>query len=113
MAKKVTVTIIDDVDGQSVAAETVSFGLDGVSYTIDLSDKNAKKLRDVLEPWVSSATKVGGRRKSGVSPAKVAAKVDKEQLGPIREWARSNGYEVSPRGRVPQHIIDAYNSKER
>lgn len=113
MAKKVTVTIIDDLDGESAAAETVAFGLDGASYTIDLSEKNATKLRDVLEPWISSATKVSGRRKASGSPAKIAAKVDKEQLGPIREWARSNGYEVSPRGRVPQHIIDAYNSKGR
>ena len=113
MAKKVTVTIIDDLDGESAAAETVAFGLDGVSYTIDLSEKNATKLRNVLEPWVSSATKVGGRRKASGNPAKIAAKVDKEQLGPIREWARSNGYEVSPRGRVPQHIVDAYNSKGR
>ncbi|MGI9586985.1 MAG: Lsr2 family DNA-binding protein, partial [Dietzia maris] len=26
----------------------------------------------------------------------------------IREWARSNGYEVSDRGRIPSDIMDAY-----
>jgi hypothetical protein len=42
MAKKVTVSLIDDFDGKQ-ADETVQFGLDGVSYEIDLSEKNAKK----------------------------------------------------------------------
>ena len=37
MARKVQVILTDDVDG-SEAAETVNFGLDGVTYEIDLSD---------------------------------------------------------------------------
>ncbi len=32
MAKKVTVTLVDDFDGEGGADETVEFGLDGVSY---------------------------------------------------------------------------------
>ena len=48
MAKKVTVTLVDDFDGDGAADETVEFGLDGVTYEIDLSSKNAKKLRDDL-----------------------------------------------------------------
>ena len=46
MAKKVTVSLSDDFDGKQ-ADETVQFGLDGVSYEIDLSEKNAKKMREV------------------------------------------------------------------
>ena len=45
MAKKVTVTLVDDFDGEGAADETVEFGLDGVTYEIDLSNKNAGKLR--------------------------------------------------------------------
>ena len=41
MAKKVTVTLVDDFDGAGAADETVEFGLDGVTYEIDLSTKNA------------------------------------------------------------------------
>ncbi|WP_252920646.1 Lsr2 dimerization domain-containing protein, partial [Mycolicibacterium smegmatis] len=37
MAKKVTVTLVDDFDGEATADETVEFGLDGVTYEIDLS----------------------------------------------------------------------------
>ena len=52
MAKKVTVTLVDDFDGAGAADETVEFGLDGVSYEIDLSAKNAAKLRNELKPWL-------------------------------------------------------------
>jgi hypothetical protein len=51
MAKKVTVTLVDDFDGEGAADETVEFGLDGVTYEIDLSAKNATKLRNDLKQW--------------------------------------------------------------
>ena len=54
MAKKVTVTLVDDFDGEGAADETVEFGLDGVSYEIDLSSKNAAKLRNDLKQWVDA-----------------------------------------------------------
>ena len=47
MAQQVNVKFVDDLDG-SDAAGTVSFGLDGRTYEIDLSDDNAAKLRDSL-----------------------------------------------------------------
>ncbi|HEX9302514.1 MAG TPA: histone-like nucleoid-structuring protein Lsr2, partial [Casimicrobiaceae bacterium] len=43
MAKKVQVTLVDDIDGGN-AVETIGFALDGSSYEIDLSKSNAKKL---------------------------------------------------------------------
>ncbi len=46
MAKKVTVTLVDDVDGEAAADESVEFSIDGVTYEIDLSSKNAEKLRN-------------------------------------------------------------------
>ena len=61
MAQKVQVVLVDDVDGGS-ADETVTFGLDGVSYEIDLTTKNAARLRDAFAPWVGSARKVSGPR---------------------------------------------------
>ena len=44
MAQKVNIILVDDLDG-SEATETVSFGLDGASYEIDLNDGNAAALR--------------------------------------------------------------------
>ena len=63
MAKKVTVTLVDDFDGEAAADETVEFALDGVSYEIDLSSKNASKLRGDLKQWVEAGRRVGGRRR--------------------------------------------------
>ena len=60
MAQKVTVALIDDLDG-SEAGETLEFALDGVTYQIDLSPKNASKLRDGLASYVASARRSGGR----------------------------------------------------
>ena len=117
MAKKVTVTLIDDVDGEAAADETVEFGIDGVSCEIDLSAANAAKLRDELDLWVSSARKLSGRRRvkttiSGTS-SKGRVTVDREQSAAIREWARKNGHKVSARGRISADITDAYNKASK
>jgi hypothetical protein len=107
MAKKVTVTLIDDFDGSGAADETVEFGLDGVTYQIDLSSKNATKLRGDLKKWVEAGRRVSGRRR-GRSGRRAA--IDREQSAAIREWARRNGHNVSMRGRIPADIIDAFHA---
>ncbi|MBM4598453.1 Lsr2 family protein [Rhodococcus hoagii] len=114
MAKKVTVTLIDDVDQNATADETVEFGLDGVLYEIDLSSDNAAKLREQLEVWVSHARKVTKSRRGGKSSAAAGVassrpSVDREQSAAIREWARRNGFTVSSRGRISAEITEAYN----
>jgi hypothetical protein len=109
MAKKVTVTLVDDFDGEAAADETVEFGLDGVTYEIDLSSKNAKKLRDDLKLWVEKGRRVGGRRR-GRGGGRGRASIDREQSAAIREWARRNGHNVSTRGRIPADVIDAFHA---
>jgi hypothetical protein len=110
MARKVQVTLVDDLD-QSTAAETVSFGLDGTSYEIDLSKSNAKKLRDSLSVYVGSARRVSRSGRSGGQRAsRRGGRTDREQTQAIREWARKNGYAVSDRGRVPASVLEAYHS---
>jgi hypothetical protein len=111
MAKKVTVTLVDDFDGDGPADETVEFSIDGVSYEIDLSAKNAKKLREDLKQWIDAGRRVGGRRRgrSG-GPGRGRASIDREQSAAIREWARRSGHKVSTRGRIPAEIIDAFHA---
>jgi len=113
MAKQVITLLTDDLDG-SAADRTVEFGVDGVNYTIDLTDKNAGKLRKALDPYLAAATRVG---RSGADlrvvsrrPAPVA-RVGREQNQAIREWATKNGYAVSERGRIPSSIVEAFHSK--
>lgn len=118
MATMTTVSLVDDLDGTS-AAETVAFALDGANYEIDLTDKNAKKLRDSLANYVGHARRIdGGRRAaagrgSKTKPAKstkASARTtpDREQTAAIREWARAAGYEVSERGRLSAAVLDAF-----
>lgn len=113
MAKQVITLLTDDIDGGE-ADRTVEFGLDGVNYTIDLSEKNAGKLRKALDPFLNAATRVG--RTPVTSPTRRSApastgRASRDQNQAIREWANKNGYEVSERGRIPSHIVEAYHSK--
>ena len=114
MAKKVTVTLVDDFDGEGSADETVEFALDGVTYEIDLSAKNAKALRADLKKWVEAGRRVGGRRRGRSSSSggggRGRASIDREQSAAIREWARRNGHNVSTRGRIPADVIDAFHA---
>ncbi|MVU75688.1 Lsr2 family protein [Nocardia sp. ET3-3] len=108
MAKKVTVTLVDDYDGESKADETVFFSIDGNDYEIDLSNKNAGKLRESLEQWTEKARKVGRSKRTKVAAGRTRPAVDREESTAIREWARAQGHQVSSRGRIPAEIVDAY-----
>jgi hypothetical protein len=113
MAKQVITLLTDDLDGGD-ADGTVEFGLDGVNYTIDLSEKNAGKLRKALDPYLAAAAKVG---RAGI-PGRIASRAatgpsrsNRDQNQAIREWATKNGYEVSDRGRIPASITEAFHAK--
>ncbi|WP_238013534.1 Lsr2 family protein [Dactylosporangium sp. AC04546] len=112
MAKRVIQELIDDLDGKP-ADESVAFGLDGVQYAIDLSKKNAEKLRAALKPYISAGTKLGrssvpARPASG--RARGTSRGDRDQNRAIREWAQGAGFQVSDRGRIKQEIVDQYHA---
>jgi len=106
MAQKVQVLLVDDLDG-SQADETVTFGLDGVSYEIDLSSGNAGRLRGELEEYVEHA------RKAAAAPARrrrARTGAGREQSARIREWAKAHGKKISERGRIPADILAEYEA---
>ena len=96
VAVEVTERLIDDLDG-SAAAETVSFALDGASYEIDLSKRNAAAFRKSLDRYVSAARRQGGTppaartRQANKSKANRAKPKRQFDLVQLREWAGSNG----------------------
>ncbi len=104
MATRTLVVMEDDIDG-SRATETVKFSLDGIEYSIDLSGRNAEKLRGDMEKWIKAAHKTGGRR----STSRKAAPTDKDQISRMRAWLQDHGYDVSTRGRIPAHLQDVYH----
>lgn len=123
MAEKVTVLTTDDLDGAVIEDYDgpVEFGIDGVTYEIDLSDDNHEKLRASMADYVGHARKVGrlvggaaGRARGAKAPNVAAA--ERKMRKDIREHFKDREitlpsgkkYTVGGRGRLPQEVIDMY-----
>ena len=106
MAQKVNIVLVDDLDGTE-ATETVTFGLDGSTYEIDLNDANAAALREALSGYVGHARKsTGGTRRTRRSSSSASSSNTKD----VREWAKSQGMDVSERGRISADVQSAYDA---
>ena len=108
MAQQKIVTLIDDLDG-SEASETVTFAIDGDTFEIDLSERNATALREALRRYMTAA------RRPGEPGATVRNRVTIPSTGQsrnaeIRAWAHSNGHLVPARGRIPQRVAAAFDA---
>jgi hypothetical protein len=102
MASRTIVELTDDLDGKP-ATETLRFGLDGREYEVDLSEKNAKALRKVLEPWAAAGRRVSGRRGTRGTARGSASRVEIDvDNAAVRARAASNGIELSAGGRLPR-----------
>ena len=106
MAQKVNIVLVDDLDGTE-ATETVTFGLDGSTYEIDLNDANAAALREALSGYVGHARKsTGGSRRTRKSAGSTSSSNTKD----VREWAKGQGMDVSERGRISADVQSAYDA---
>jgi hypothetical protein len=115
MARKVITVLTDDLDGGK-ADRTVEFSLDGVAYTIDVSDENAGVLRKTLDPYINAGRRIGRGPAENTRTVRrpgrpTGAGMDREQNRAIREWAVRNGYKISERGRIPVEVVEAYKSR--
>jgi len=86
MAKTVIVKLTDDIDGDD-ADETVSFALDGRSYEIDLSSKNATRLREAFEPFVAKARVRSGPAPRASTPETMYSRLTDDEKARFRAWA--------------------------
>lgn len=118
MAERVVTLVIktDDITGETIpdgSGETFHYAWDGTEYKIDLSDGNAKDIREMMSRLTSASQKVG-RYKPGVSqPSRksLPANADRPKelpsgeltptqqkaarsafLREIRQWAQDNGF---------------------
>jgi hypothetical protein len=114
VVRKELVRLVDDVDGGD-ASETVGYALDGIAYEIDLSEKNAARLREALAEFIPVSRRTGRVPGATWRPGVVnrppsAASVGRPDNGAIRAWAKQNwtGTPISDRGRIPQDVLDAY-----
>jgi nucleoid-associated protein Lsr2 len=104
VAQRTQIILEDDIDG-GPAEETLVFGLEGKQYEIDLSAKNAEKLRDALAVYIAHGRKM---TKSGkvITHTKVGA-----DPAAVRAWARSRGIDVPARGRLPKSVVDQFDAE--
>lgn len=107
MVTQTITKLIDDVDGNP-ADETIRFALDGVDYTIDLSAKNAGKLRKIFDPYITNGQRTGRTR-----PA-IRAPFEETTAGraAIRDWAHDTERfpDLGERGRIPRQVVDAWRA---
>lgn len=122
MAHVQIVRYIDDVTGEEAdTVETVTFGHQGVAYEVDMSPETVKRYEEALAPFLAAARRVGrvGVTASGYVLRSVPGQrhkptIDREQSRAIRLWWQRAAEidpslpALSPRGRVPQGVLLAY-----
>ncbi|MFT4398417.1 histone-like nucleoid-structuring protein Lsr2 [Gordonia lacunae] len=115
MAKIERVEIIDDLDGRPIDPDevnTVEFevrfpGRRAERYVLDLREANLAKFTKDLGKYTTKATKVTAR--GGSSPG--GRGQDASRNHTIRQWALANGYDLARRGRIPTHIVTAFDAE--
>lgn len=112
MARTYVEVLKDDLTGEVIPegdVETIEFAVNGKSYTIDLTKKNAAEFHKNLDKYIAVAAKASVAAAKSSRPR--TARTGKEQLSAIRAWAQKNGYNVSARGRISAEVLDAYNRR--
>lgn len=111
------IILVDDLDGTD-AAGTVTFGLNGTEYEIDLSTMHTKELESVLQPFVEKARpRKGGKRRATNGTSASAAytssnpsRAERERNKQIRDWGNANGFDVPARGKIPENVREAFEA---
>lgn len=118
MARKMLVLLEDDLDGTELGAdggETVTFAIDGAAYEIDLSDKNAKAMRDAFGRYVEHARKATtgrGRSPGRSSTGAHRTSADRDETRAARAWLVEHGFVgADSRGRISTDNWERYRSR--
>lgn len=109
MARRVITQYFDDIDDTALDEDqvnTVRFSVEGSHYVIDLSEDNAVRFLELLAPYVEAAQPAPVARKARTRATDGAKRSDSRR---IRQWAQAQNLEVSDRGVIPKHIVEAYN----
>lgn len=122
MARELLVNVKCDrcgKDANNSHADT-RFAWQGIEYHIDLCDGCHQEIDTSMTDFTQVAERSERRAKrlnrertvSGQpyldSPKAVRPQRDVDYLAKVREWAKANGHNISSRGRVPNHIEEAY-----
>lgn len=112
MGQKTSVAYVDDIDGSEATHNAVQFALDGVTYEIDLSEKNLKRLYENLAEFVAGARRTGGRRRAATTSVNGHRPAAAHDAGVVRAWLRENGHTIADRGRIPAEMVEEYKAAQ-
>lgn len=124
VAQPGTKQVVPDAAGTSAEdlsreqTRTVTFGLDGQNYAIDLTDDAAAELRDTVGRYIAAGRRVSRQARTGTpgptNPrVRQQASADGQDSAAIREWAHANGHRISGRGPIPATVRQAYDARPR
>lgn len=97
--------VADDVDG---ATQTLDFSYRGADYQIDLSARDARALDKLLAPVLTAARPRGMPPVPHRTVAKAPGGVPTART--VRAWAKTEGIEVSDRGRIAAGVRKRYQA---
>ncbi len=115
----VIVEMTDDLDGSS-AAETVGFAVDGKSFEIDLSKRNAARFRRALKPYVDAGRPVRGGTRGTKARASSStrgsrrggktlfSRLSDEEKARFRTWAVRRKLTTRTARRIADSAVEAW-----
>lgn len=113
MIENLTITkLTDDLDGtQDPTVATRAFSVGGDYRLIELSDANFTTLIGVIAPFMAKSRPVGapsraGKRKGVPRPG--LSQSERDLNREIREWAKSAGKNIKPKGRITPELRREY-----
>jgi hypothetical protein len=112
VAQKVSVTYACDLDDKEIPVgeqHSLTFGLDGQEYEIDLCAKHSERFSQVVGKFTEHARREavrGSRRKRRTA-------ANRQRSAEIRAWAKHSGFEVSDRGRIPTDVLNRFETKRK
>lgn len=121
MVQTYRVHLVDDLSKEEIPegeGESIRFSIDGQNRIIDLSTKNADKMRKAIQPFLaasrpfesSQGKAYGSSHRSKASVSSIGSAQERQQ---IREWAKGRGMRVSDRGRISEDIVEAWQAAQK
>jgi Lsr2 len=111
MAQRVEVEITCDrvAPGHGGDVESLEMTLGGTAYEIDLCAKHRKPYTDLLALVTTDGRRVSARRRQADTRKRPVRSSDRN--GEIRDWARTQGMEVSARGRIAEEAVRKFDAR--
>jgi hypothetical protein len=108
----------DDLDSKSEADESITYGLEGDFYEVDLSTGNADKLRAALAPFIKVSRPIQPRdaiRRAAATTTNNGngqTQLPLPEFDPatVRAWLQNNGHDVSDKGRIPENLVRLWHT---